>query len=84
MGTSTALLVVSCDSYRDMWGPFFTLLFRYWDDCPFPVFLGSNFEPYPDRRVVALTIGEDRDWSSNLLQMLSAIPLDGILHIGHK
>jgi hypothetical protein len=79
MRTPTALLVVSCDSYRDLWGPFFTLLFRYWDDCPYPIFLGSNLESYPDRRVVSLAIGEDRDWSSNLLKMLSSIPMDGIL-----
>jgi hypothetical protein len=75
----TALLVVSCDVYRDLWIPFFTLLFRYWVDCPYPVFLGSNMETYPDRRVIPLAVGEDRDWSSNLLQMLDAIPLDGIL-----
>jgi hypothetical protein len=81
MPDSTALLVVSCDSYRDIWGPFFTLLFRYWDDCPYPVFLGSNFEKYPDKRVVSLAIGEDRDWSSNLRRMLEWIPQDGILLI---
>jgi len=79
MRSDTALLVVSCDSYRDLWGPFFTLLFRYWNDCPYPVFLGSNFETYPDRRITPLAVGKDRDWSSNLLQMLSVIPLEGIL-----
>ena len=79
MQTSTALLVVSCDSYQDLWGPFFTLLFRYWDDCPYPIFLGSNLEEYPDKRIVSLAVGEDRDWSSNLLRMLDSIPMDGIL-----
>jgi hypothetical protein len=79
MTAETALLVISCDGYRDLWAPFFTLLFRYWDECPYPVFLGSNFEEYPDRRVVPLAIGEDRDWSSNLLAMLASVPTDGIL-----
>jgi hypothetical protein len=79
MQNSTAVLVVSCDAYRDIWIPFFTLFFRYWDDCPYPVFLGSNFEAYPDKRVVSIAIGEDRDWSSNLRQMLKSIPVDGIL-----
>jgi hypothetical protein len=79
MQNATAVLVVSCDSYRDVWGPFFTLFFRYWDDCPYPVFLGSNFETYPDKRVLPLAIGEDRDWSSNLRGMLARIPLEGIL-----
>jgi hypothetical protein len=79
MAVSTALLVVSCDAYRDLWEPFFTLLFRYWADCPFRIYLGSNYATYPDRRVTALTVGEDRDWSSNLLQMLEGIPAGGVL-----
>jgi hypothetical protein len=79
MTVSTALLVISCDSYRDVWIPFFALFFRYWADCPYPVFLGSNFEMYPDKRVIPLAIGRDEDWSSNLHRMLEAIPLDGIL-----
>ena len=79
MPISTALLVVSCDRYRDLWVPFFTLLFRYWPDCPYPVFLGSNDETYPDRRVVPLAVGADIDWSTNLKRMLDLIPLDGIL-----
>jgi hypothetical protein len=79
MPTSTALLVVSCDKYRDLWVPFFTLFFRYWPDCPYPVFLGSNDETYPDRRVVPIAIGADVDWSTNLRRILDQIPLDGIL-----
>jgi hypothetical protein len=79
MSVSTALLVVSCDAYRDLWEPFFTLLFRYWTDCPFRIYLGSNHAAYPDRRVAALTVGEDRDWSSNLLRMLELIPDGGVL-----
>ena len=79
MAIETALLVVSCDRYRDLWVPFFTLLFRYWPDCPYPVFLGSNDETYPDRRVVPLAVGADVDWSTNLKRMLERIPLEGIL-----
>jgi hypothetical protein len=79
MSASTALLVVSCDAYQDLWEPFFTLLFRYWPDCPYRVFLGSNYATYPDRRVTPLAIGEDRNWSSNLVKMLESIPSDGVL-----
>ncbi|MGB7537543.1 MAG: hypothetical protein WBM17_03310 [Anaerolineales bacterium] len=79
MAIETALLVVSCDRYRDLWVPFFTLLFRYWPDCPYPVFLGSNNETFPDRRVIPLAVGTDIDWSTNLRRMLDGIPVDGIL-----
>ena len=64
----TALLVVSCDNYRDAWEPFFTLLFKYWPECPYPVFLGSNKQTYKDNRITPIMIGEDIDYSSNLLQ----------------
>jgi hypothetical protein len=37
-----AVIVVSCDLYSDVWKPFFTLFFKYWNDCPFPVYLTSN------------------------------------------
>jgi hypothetical protein len=79
MAVPAALLVVSCDAYQDLWEPFFTLLFRYWTDCPFRIYLGSNYLKYPDRRVEPLAIGEDRDWSSNLLQMLELMPAGGVL-----
>ena len=37
-----SILVVSCDRYRDLWTPFFTLFQRYWPDCDMPVYLGTN------------------------------------------
>ena len=81
MSVSTALLIVSCDAYQDLWVPFFTLLFRYWPDCPYPIFLGANHATFPDRRVAPLTVGDDRDWSSNLIRMLESISTGGVLLI---
>lgn len=69
-----AVLVVSCDKYRDLWGAFFTLFFRYWPDCPYPVYLGSNHQLYADSRIKTITVGDDRDWSSGVLKMLKQIP----------
>lgn len=71
--SSPAILVVSCDAYRDLWVPFFHCFFKYWPDCPFPVFLGSNDESYPDARVQGLPIGPDVDYSSNLERMLERL-----------
>ena len=76
---SCAVLVVSCDAYRDLWTPFFRLFWRYWPDCPFPVYLGSNFERYPDERVRSLTGGEDRAWSKNLKLFLEQMDSEYIL-----
>lgn len=73
MTNDIAVLVVSCDKYQDLWKPFFTLFFRYWQDCPYPVYLGSNHLTYTDSRVKMITVGDDRDWSSGFRKMLELI-----------
>jgi hypothetical protein len=74
-----AILVISCDAYQDLWGPFFQCFFKYWPDCPYPIYLGSNFLTYADSRVRAILIGPDVDYSSNLLKMLSSIPQEWVI-----
>jgi hypothetical protein len=37
-----ALVILSCDAYRDLWEPCLTLYRRYWPDCPYPIFLVSE------------------------------------------
>ena len=37
-----AVVVSSCDAYSDAWKPFFKLFFKYWSDCPFPIYLVTN------------------------------------------
>ena len=61
-----SVLVVSCDRYSDLWQPFFSQFWRYWPDCPFPVYLGVNQKPYSSARVRVIQAGEDRSWTSNL------------------
>lgn len=74
MTTDIAVLVVSCDKYQDLWKPFFTLFFKYWQDCPYPVYLGSNHSVYNDSRIKTITIGDDKDWSSGFRKILEQIP----------
>lgn len=70
---SCAVLVASCDRYRDLWTPFFTLFWRYWPDCPYPVYLGANCAAYEDPRVRTLKAGEDQSWSRGLKFFLEQI-----------
>ena len=69
-----AVLISSCDNYQDLWEPFFTLFFRYWPDCPYPVYLGTNHLMYDHPRVKTIAIGDETDWSSDFHRMLERIP----------
>lgn len=77
--SNTSVLVVSCDAYSDLWRPFFTLFFRYWPDCPYPVYLCANHLSYPDTRVTTLLTGPDTSWSSNLKWCLEGLPKDYLI-----
>ncbi len=69
----TAVLVSSCDKYYDLWKPFFTLFFRYWPDCPYPVYLSTNHRIYDHTGVKTIAVGDDKDWSSGFRYSLEQI-----------
>jgi len=74
-----AILVASCDSYSDLWAPFFALFERFWGDCPFPVYLASNTVAYSGGRVRTLLSGPDVSWSDSLALSLRALPAEYVL-----
>lgn len=71
---NTALLVLSCDKYSDIWQPFFDFLFKHWNDCPYPVYLGSNELHFRHERVKTINSGPARDWSNDTISILQQIP----------
>lgn len=75
---SCAVMVMSCDAYRDLWTPFFTLFHRFWPDCPFPVYLGSNHAVFEDSSVTTLRAG-DATWSEVLRSALERIDAEYVL-----
>lgn len=75
---SCVVLVMSCDAYKDLWTPFFTLFWRYWNDCPWPVYLGTNQELFPDERVTTVKTG-DHAWSERVRFCLNEIDSDFVL-----
>ena len=70
-----AILVLSCDKYSDLWKPFFHQFWKFWPDCKYPIYLGSNTISYDkDKRVKTILSGPDKDWSTSLLAILKNIP----------
>ncbi len=70
-----AILVLSCDAYADTWAGFFKLLERYWPDCPFNVYLGTDsLRPsIPGCRVLN-TKQQGLPWTSCAAEYLKQIP----------
>lgn len=68
-----AVLVPSCDEFSDVWSPFFTLFWRFWPDCPFPVYFLTNEQTLEVPRVTNISVGRDVSWSDNLRRGLGKI-----------
>lgn len=64
------IVVLSCDKYSDLWPLFFELFFRFWPDCPFPVYLFANRQTYAHPRVKSVLSGDDPDWSTSIKSCL--------------
>jgi hypothetical protein len=79
MPESIPILVASCDAYADLWRPFFTIFFRKWVDCPFPLYLGTNHLLYDDPRVTIVDIGDDTTWTSGVASMLKRIGSEHVI-----
>lgn len=77
--TRIAVLVVSCDNYADLWQPFFDLFWRFWPDCPFPVYLLTNQKRFDAPGVVTIQAGKDVSWSDNVLEGLRHIKEEIVL-----
>jgi hypothetical protein len=38
----TAVLMMTCNKYKPLWSPFFQLLRKYWPDCPYKIYMGTD------------------------------------------
>jgi hypothetical protein len=74
-----SVFVSSCDAYADLWVPFFTLFWRYWPDCPFPVYLGTNELRYDDHRVTTVNSEGGLSWAEQARRQISTIETPYVL-----
>lgn len=80
---SCSVFVSSCDRYEDAWYPFFTLLRKYWNDCPYEIFLSTETKKCNQYNVTTIN---DRNnpsnlWGRRIKQALKKIDSDYIIFL---
>lgn len=72
---NVAIAVLSSDGYADVWPHFFSMFFRNWPDCPFPVYLITGTNAYKHDRVVTVhsSLSPQSDWSSRMIDAIKKI-----------
>lgn len=77
-----AIIVSSCDLFKDCWEPFILSVQKYWSDCPYPIYILSNNDTIktPDG-ISFITVGEDKKFASNLIKALNKIDTDYVIYL---
>lgn len=76
-----AILVNSCDKYEDAWDPFFKLLKIQWPDCPYKIYLNTEFKDYSCNEfdVEVINSGKETCWTRRVSYALNVINSDFVL-----
>ena len=72
MQSETAILVMSCDAYSDLWHDFAVLKKKYWADCEYPTYLVTNNTECKEEGIKTIC-GDDLNWTGRLLFALNEV-----------
>jgi hypothetical protein len=73
MDKKTALIVLTCDNYSDLWPMFIHFFEKYWMDCPYDKYFITNNKSIPDSSFKCIKIGKDESWSDGLLKAINVL-----------
>jgi len=82
MRSDTVVLIAARDSYSETWDAFFSLFFKYWPDCPYPVYLFTEKMVFNDQRILPLVIPDDpnkawgKQWEERIKKAICQINTD--------
>lgn len=70
------VVINSCDSYSDLWDPFFILFKKFWKECPFRIVLNTEKKNYADNDINLTVVnyeGNDNTYGSRIRDCLKKI-----------
>lgn len=74
-----AIFVSSFDGYSDLWETFFRIFSINFKNCPYPIYLSSNFKEYKFPNLTNICTGEEISWMHRTIKAIETIKEDYIL-----
>ncbi|MES2838455.1 MAG: hypothetical protein V4667_13085 [Bacteroidota bacterium] len=81
MKSNLAIVVQSCDKYDDLWNGFYTLFFRYWKNCSYPIYHITETKTCSYPGVITINTQNVTTWSDMLKYGLEKIKEDYVLYL---
>lgn len=79
--TDICILICSYDGAEELWLPLAQTYKKFWPDCPYKIYLGTNKKNPTLDPFIPLCIGEEKSWSDNILKCIDKINDEYILLI---
>jgi hypothetical protein len=77
---NATILISSCDAFADCWPPYMHGLTKYWPDCPYSIYIITNFRTDVPPPAQALAVGTDRGWTANTRAALERIDTPFVIY----
>ena len=77
-----SFVLSSCDSYSDLWNPFFRQLKKYWKGFNYDIYLCTESKKYQMEGLrihCPLNVPRSNTWSENLIELLKGIDSEYII-----
>lgn len=76
---NVCVLVSSFDGYSDLWKPLEESYNFFWNDCPYNIYISTNFIDKGFSKFIPVAIGKDNSWSDMMAKTIKNIKEDYIL-----
>lgn len=76
MNKNCSVVVLTCDSYSDLWEPFFILKNRYWNDCPYETYLITETKECEYCKTININ---EKIWTKRVREGLKKIKSDYVI-----
>lgn len=73
------ILIFSFDGYADLWNPLEKSYDKYWNDCPYNIYISTNFITKGFNNFMPIATRKDNSWSDMMLKTVQQIKEDYIL-----
>lgn len=75
----TSVVISSCDLYSDCWLPMIHSFHKFWKDCPYEVYIISNYKVLNVDGIRFIPVGEHKGFGSNMKKALELIDADFLI-----
>lgn len=74
------IIIMSCDSYSDIWEPLVESIERFWSDCPFDIYICSEKKEFSHSWIKNIKVGERASWGKMLHHVLDTVNTPNVIY----